>query len=354
MDRLTGMITFVKVVEAGGFAAASRKLEVSPSTVTQQIQALEDRLNARLLNRSTRNISLTEIGKAYYERCLRIIADTDDAENIVQALNTTPRGVLRLNVTLAIPVFLAPVIAEFTSLYPDVKLHMTMTDRMADLIEEGIDLAITTLPIPDSSLVMRRVGSYRLLVCGSQSYFAAHGMPREPRDLMNHNCLRYTFSAWGSDWHFAAADGQGTVQVAGNMEANSINALRLAAVLGQGLILMPDFLVRDEIESGKLVPALTKFCLPARPINAVHRHRHPLSASLRSFLDLMTQRFHKADEKQEAVIRRPCQRQIHRTGLGYPRVRSHEWLSCRLVKRSRLFRYRSRLGCSCPLNVATH
>src|ERR1700739_4139824 len=143
MDRLTSMTTFVKVVENGGFAAAGRKLGLSASTVTTQIQALEERLGARLLNRSTRKISLTEIGNAYYERCLRIIAETDDADNIAQAYST-PRGTLRLNVSLSMPTLLAPIIAEFTSLHPGVKLNIAMTDRLADLVKDGIDLAITT------------------------------------------------------------------------------------------------------------------------------------------------------------------------------------------------------------------
>ncbi len=309
MDRMTGMVTFVKVVEAGGFAAAGRKLGISASTVTTQIQTLEERLGARLLNRSTRRVSLTEIGKAYHERCLHILADVDDADNVVHALHSSPSGILRLNASAAVPVLLAPVITEFTSLYPEVKLNMTMTDHMVDLVEEGIDLAIRILPIPDSNLVMRRVGSFRLLVCGAPSYFASHGTPREPRDLLNHNCLKYSFSAWGSDWRFNAPAGQNIVHVSGNVESNSTNALKLAAVLGHGLVLMPDFLVKDEIRSGDLVAVLTEFCCPERAINAVYPHRHHLSANVRSFLDLVTKRFTGADEElagtDPATLRMP-------------------------------------------------
>ena len=291
MDRLTGMATFVTVVEAGGFAAASRKLNVSASTVTMQIQALEERLGVRLLNRSTRKISLTEIGKAYYQRCLQIIADTDDADNIAQAY-ATPRGTFRLNVSLSVPVFLAPAIAEFTSLYPDVKLDITMTDRMAELVKDRIDLAITTLPIPDSNLVMRRVGSFRLMVCGAPGYFASHGIPRHPSELMNYNCLKYPFSTWGSDWLFETTEGKQAIPVSGNMAVNSANALKLGAMLGQGLCLLPDFLVAHEIKSGQLVAVLTEFSCPERPISAVYPDRHHLSANVRSFLDLLMKRLH--------------------------------------------------------------
>lgn len=297
MDRLTSMMTFVRVVDSGGFAAAGRKLGLSASTVTTQIQALEQRLGARLLNRSTRKISLTEVGKAYYDRCLQIIADTDDADNIAQAY-ATPHGTLRLNVSLAIPILLAPVIAEFTSLYPDVKLSLTMTDRMVALIEEGMDLAISTLPVPSSNLVMRRVGFFRMLLCGSPAYFARRGVPRDLDDLINHNCLRYSFSAWGSDWHFGSPEGERAVHVSGNMEANSTNALRLAAVLGQGLILMPDFLVKEEIKSGKLIPVLTDYAGPERPINAVYPDRH-VSANVRSFLELIAKHLRGEEEKSE-------------------------------------------------------
>lgn len=308
MDRLTSMTTFVKVVESGGFAAAGRKLSLSPSTVTTQIRALEERLGARLLNRSTRRISLTEIGKAYYDRCLHVIAETDDADNIVQALRSTPRGTLRLNVSTAIPILLAPVVAEFTSLYPEVSVNMTMTDTVVDLVEEGIDLAITTLPVPDSNLVMRRIGSFRLLLCGAPSYFAKHGKPSEPSDLTGHNCLRYTFSNWGSDWRFRSPQGSRAVHVTGNMETNSINALKLAAELGQGLILVPDYLIMSELKSGALIPVLTEFCCPDRPINAIYPHRHHLSANVRSFLDLVAQRFH--DAEKEIAPPEPEQRQV--------------------------------------------
>jgi DNA-binding transcriptional LysR family regulator len=296
MDRMTSIATFVKIAEAGGFAAAARKLGVSPSTVTTQIQDLEDRLGVRLLNRSTRKVSLTDIGKAYYERCMHILADMDEADSAIHAMHGKPSGTLHLNVSIAIPFFVAPVITEFTSLYPDVKVNMTMSDQMVDLVEEGIDLAITTMPVPNSNLVMRRVGSVRLLVCGSADYFARHGMPRGPDDLVNHNCMKYTFSSWGSEWRFKSPEGPRAVQVTGNMEANSVNALKLAAVLGQGLILAPDFLMMGEIKSGKLIPVLTEFCTPELPINAVYPHRQHLATNVRSFLELVTKHFHAQDQ----------------------------------------------------------
>jgi DNA-binding transcriptional LysR family regulator len=296
MDRLTSMATFVKVVEAGGFAAAARKLDMSPSTVTVQIQNLEERLGARLLNRSTRKVGLTEMGKAYYERCLQILAEADEADNIVQALNSTPRGTLRINAAVAIPSLLAPVITEFTTLYPEVRLSVTMSDRMVDLVEEGIDLALRTWPVPELSLIVRRMASFRMVVCGAPGYFAARGVPREPGDLTDHNCLRYTFSPWGTDWFFDGPDGQETVHVSSNMESNSVDTLRLAAINGQGLLIGPSFLVSEEIKAGRLVPVLKEFSRTERQIIAIYPHRHHLSAKVRSFLDLAAKHFHAVDE----------------------------------------------------------
>jgi DNA-binding transcriptional LysR family regulator len=291
MDRMTSMAAFVKVVDVGGFAAAARKLDMSPSMVTTHVRALEERLGVRLLNRSTRRISLTEVGQAYYERCLTILADIDDAENVAQALQSTPRGTLRLNASIAVPPFLAPSIAEFTALYPDVSISMTMTDRMVDLVEEGFDLAIRTFATPDSSLIIRRIATYRLLVCGSPDYFARRGTPQQPSDLVNHNCLIYAYAPKGSEWSFDGPDGVQKIPVSGNMHSNSANALRLAAVHGQGLVILPSFLLVDEIKSGRLVPALMQFMQAEYPISAIYPHRHHLSAKVRSFLDLLVAHF---------------------------------------------------------------
>ena len=292
MDRMTSMATFVKVVESGGFSAAARTLSMSPSMVTAHVQSLEERLGVRLLNRSTRRVSLTEVGHAYYERCLQILAEADDADQIAQALQSTPRGTLRLNTSIAIPPLLAPVVAEFVALYPEVSVNLTMSDRMIDLVEEGFDLAVRNMSVPDSSLVVRRVATYRFVVCGAPGYLAARGIPGQPADLSQHNCLVYSHSAWGNEWRFAGPDGEQSVTVEGNLQANSDNALRLAAVHGQGLALAPSFLLLDEIKSGRLVPVLTEFLQAEHAINAIYPHRHHLPAKVRSFIDLLVKHFH--------------------------------------------------------------
>jgi DNA-binding transcriptional LysR family regulator len=288
VDRMIEIATFVKVVEAGGFAAAGRKLDMSPSTVTGHIQDLEKQLGARLLNRTTRKIGLTEVGKAYYERCVQILADLNEADNVVQALQSTPRGTLHLNVSIAAPQLLAPTIAEFASLYPNMRLNVIMSDHMVDIVDEGIDLAIRLLPMPDSSLIVRRIGSFRVQVWGAPSYFHAHGYPREPSDLANHNCLTYSFSPWGGDWNFDREEGRETIHVSGNMESNSLETLKLAAVHGQGLIRIPGFALADEIKTGRLIPVLDEFVRAKHPISAVYPHRLNLSAKVRAFIELAT------------------------------------------------------------------
>ena len=305
MDRMTSMATFVKVVESGGFSAAARALSMSPSMVTAHVQSLEERLGVRLLNRSTRRVSLTEVGHAYYERCLQILADVEDADQIAEALQSTPRGTLRLNTSIALPPLLAPVIAEFVALYPEVSVNLTMTDRMIDLVEEGFDLAVRNMSVPDSSLIVRRVATYRFVVCGAPSYLAARGTPGQPADLVQHNCLIYSQSAWGNEWRFVGPDGEQSITVAGNLQANSDNALRLAAVHGQGLALAPSFLLIDEIKAGRLVPVLTEFLQTEHAINAIYPHRHHLSAKVRSFIDVLAKHFHDdpgwADPSQSRV-----------------------------------------------------
>ena len=291
MDRITSMATFVKVVETGGFSAAARAVNMSPSMVTTHIQALEERLGVRLLNRSTRKVGLTEVGQAYFERCVQILAELDDADQIVQALQSTPRGTLRLNTSIVMPPFIAPVISEFVELYPDAGVEMIISDRMVDLVEEGFDLSIRATPVPDSSLIVRRLATYRFVVCGAPEYFAERGIPRTPADLANHNCLIFSQSPWGSEWLFAGPGGEQRIAVAGNLRSNSAVALRLAALHGQGLLATMSFQVADEIRSGRLVSVLTD-CLPTEfPILAVYPHRHRLSAKVRSFIDLLAKHF---------------------------------------------------------------
>jgi DNA-binding transcriptional LysR family regulator len=297
MDRFSSMLSFVRVVEKGGFSAAARELTLSPSIVTTHVKSLEDRLGVRLLNRTTRSVSLTEAGHAYFDRCIQILSEIDDAEEAAQVLQSKPRGILRLNIPPALTLLMAPSIAEFTALYPGVSVRIGMTSRMVDLVEEGFDLAVRLIGSADSSLIVRRLESFRLVVCASPDYLAKQGRPEHPSDLVRHNCLVYYDSPWGKDgkeWRFKGPDGELRVSVSGNLETNSSNALRAAAVRGQGLHLAPSFNVAEDLKSGALVPLLTEFLPDEFSIDALYPHREHLPAKVRSFIDLVAKNFRAA------------------------------------------------------------
>ncbi len=293
MDRITSLATFVKVVDCGGFAAAARALDVSPRSVTIHIRTIEERLGVRLLNRSTRKVSLTDVGQAYYQRCVQILTDLDDADRIALAMQSNPRGSLRLNAAIPIPSLIAPVIAEFVRLYPDVSIDMTMTDRMVDLVEEGFDLSIRNIPIPDSSLIVRKIAPYRFVICGTPKYFDTHGKPQRPEDLSRHNCLMYAQSPWRNEWPLTGPDGEQLIPVSGNLRSNSAIALRSAALHGQGLLYTSSFVVAEDIKSGHLVPVLGDFLRAEYSIDAIYPHRHHLSAKVRTFIDMLAKHFHE-------------------------------------------------------------
>ena len=189
MDRVSTMLSFVKVVDTGGFSSAARQLNLATSVVTTHVKRLEDRLGVRLLNRTTRSVSLTEAGKAYYERCVQILSELEDADEAAQTLQTRPRGVLRVNTSPGIPVLLAPSIAEYSKLYPEVKIHLTATSRMLDLVDEGFDLAMWYAAVADPGLIIRRLAQYRVAACASPEYLATHGRPQHPSELTKHNWL---------------------------------------------------------------------------------------------------------------------------------------------------------------------
>ncbi|MBS7542489.1 LysR family transcriptional regulator [Ancylobacter oerskovii] len=292
MDRLTSLIAFGRVVECGGFSAAARRLNMSVTMVSNHVQALEDRLGARLLNRTTRKVSLTEVGKTYYERSSQILIDLDDADRMVGALHATPRGTLKLHTSLHIVPFLAPVIDEFLTLYPAVSLDLVVGDRMVDLIENDRDLAIWTVSPPDSSLVSRRLTPWRHILTCAPAYLEAHPAPTRVADLAHHNCLRYVFYPYGDDWRFEGAGGKPeTVRVTGNVLTNSAETLRALTLSGRGIMLAPSFMIAGEIASGELVRLLPDHRPVEFAINAIYPHRHHLSTKVRSFIDLAVERF---------------------------------------------------------------
>lgn len=291
MDRLTSLTVFARVAESGGFSIAARRLNMSTTMVSNHVQTLEDHLGARLLNRTTRKVSLTEVGKAYYERAIRVLADLDEADRAVGELQSTPRGLLRLFTSGNLVRVIGPIVAEFLSLYPEVSIELGTGERMVDLVEEGVDLAIRSTPVASSSLIVRSLATWRHILCCSPRYLETHPAPKFPADLARHNCFRYTYYPYGDDWRFAHVNGGiASVRVSGNLISVSGDVLRLAALRGQGVFLAPSFVIGDEFETGKLVPLLPDYRPVEFSISALYPTRHHLSAKVRGFIDLLAQR----------------------------------------------------------------
>jgi DNA-binding transcriptional LysR family regulator len=297
MDRLTSLTVFVQVADSGGFSAAGRRLNMSTTMVSNHVQALEDRLGARLLNRTTRKVSLTEVGKAYYDRCTQILADLEAADDIAGALQSTPRGTLRIYTATHIVPFIAPVVAGFLSSYPDVKVDLTMGERTIDLIDEGFDVAIRLTPPPDSSLIVRSLATWRHVLCCSPAYLEKHGPLRQLSELANHNCVRHVLYPYEDGWHFVdRQDMPASVRISGNLISNSGDMLRTAALQGVGICLAPGFLISDDLKAGRLVRLLAEYRPVEFAMTAVYPHRHHLSAKVRSFIDLLAQ--HSAEHQR--------------------------------------------------------
>ena len=292
MDRLTSLTVFGQVVERGGFSAAGRYLNMSVTTVSNHIQALEDRLGVRLLNRTTRKVSLTDIGKAYYERSRQILHDLDEADQIANAQQATPQGQLRLYAGMVIARFLTPVIAEYTALYPTMSVELTAGEQMVDLIESGYDLALRTQPIQDSSLIVRRLANWRHVLCCARSYLDTHPAPVKPADLTEHNCIRYAFYPYGSDWRFEDSNGNiVSATVTGNLITNNAETLRTFALEGRGIFLAPSFLIADDVAAGHILRLLPDYRPVEFSISAVYANRSHLPAKTRIFIDMMVERF---------------------------------------------------------------
>lgn len=289
MDRLTGLIVFTQVAESGGFSAAARRLNISTTMVSNHIQALEDRLGARLLNRTTRRVSLTEVGRAYYERCTRILGELEEADAAAGVLQSTIRGTLRLFVGTHIMPFIAPVVVEFLAQHPQASIDLNSGERAIDMVEEGLDLAIRATQPSDASVIVRQLASWHHVLCCAPSYIEKRGAPHRLEDLRNHNCLRYSLYPFGDEWHFIGpGEAQVSVKVWGNLITNNAPVLRLAALQGQGVIMAPTFIGADDLRAGGIVRLLPDHRAVDFAINASYPTRHHLSTKVRAFLDLAT------------------------------------------------------------------
>ncbi|MEN8260765.1 MAG: LysR family transcriptional regulator [Pseudomonadota bacterium] len=288
MDKLTSMRVFTRVAKAGSFAAAARELGISRAMVTKHVMQLENSLGVRLLNRTTRSLSLTEVGASYLERCLQIISDLEETELAVTHLQTEPRGTLKVHA----PPFLgsshiAPAVADYLEVYRDVKVDMILQGGPGAIIEEGVDVAICLGELNDSSLIARKLASSPSVVCGSAAYFEKYGAPQAPEDLKNHSCLVNWAMPPRDLWGFVGPKGDSSIRVTGRMQANVADPLRIAATKGLGLVLLPTYILGRDLQRGRLRVVLGDYRPPSMEINAVYPHRKYLSAKVRTFIDFL-------------------------------------------------------------------
>lgn len=293
MDRLGDMAAFVKVVEAKTFTAAAERLGWSKSVVSRRLSELEERLGVRLLNRSTRRLSLTEAGQAYYDRCVRILADVEETEDAVASLHTEPRGLLRVNAPMTFGIrHLAPAITAFMDRFPLVDIDLVLNDRFVDLIDEGYDLALRIGTLADSTLVARRLAVCRRVVCAAPGYLAAREPLQQPADLAAHACLVYTNSSAPDLWRFTGPDGAETpVRVKGRLRVNNGDVLRECAAAGLGIVQLPSFIVAEALADGTLEAVLCDYRLRDTAVHAVFPHNRYLSTKVRAFVDFLAGRF---------------------------------------------------------------
>ena len=292
MDSLSDIAVFVRVVECGSFTAAAERLDISKSVVSKYVTRLEDQLGARLLNRTTRRLSLTEVGRVFYERSRVGLADIEDAQAEVSRLQSEPRGTLRINAPMSFGILhIAPALPEFQELYPDVTVDMNLDDRKVDVIGGGFDVSVRISELPDSSLVARRLGPCRHAIVAAPAYLERCGTPRTPEELLDHNIITYRYQESSLEWHFQAPDNKTTsVTVSGSMKMNNSLALREALLEGAGITRTPTFVVGKDIQEGRLVPVLRDYEIFEVTIFLVYPQRRHLSPKVRAFVDFMAKR----------------------------------------------------------------
>jgi DNA-binding transcriptional LysR family regulator len=293
MDSIAGMRILVRVVESGSFSAAARRLGVAPSSVSRQINELEEDLGARLFARTTRKLSLTEAGQLYFERASSIINDVEEAKLALSQLGA-PSGILRVTVPSGIGrELVASAVPAFLDRYPAIKIVLSMTDRMLDLVDAGIDVAIRVGRQQDSSFKARKIGESLRVVCASPEYLKKAGIPKTPADLEQHNCVTWRDHPGHNIWTFRGPEGVTKVRASGNFFAQSADALVAATVAGLGLSLLPDWNMAIELRQQQLCAVLTDYeaSPAASPIYAVHAHQRHVPPKIRAFIDFLIEGF---------------------------------------------------------------
>lgn len=293
MELPSQMVLFAKVVENGSFSAAARSMGQTPSAVSKQIGRLENRLGVRLLNRARQGITLTDEGRAFYERCAEVAANISEAEAMVVSMTAHPQGEFRVAATVAFAkAHLLPILPAFLERNPDLRLSLEVTDRSVDIVEERIDVAIRfSEQIDDPDVVARKLAPNRRVICAAPAYLERFGTPETPEDLSRHNCLRLSTVARWNDWHFGDPETKRTVRLDGNFEANSADAIYHATLAGLGVARLSTYLVGGDICAGRLVRLLPDYVDESSDIVAIYADRRNLAPKIRAFVDYLVDWF---------------------------------------------------------------
>ncbi|TDP62871.1 LysR family transcriptional regulator [Bradymonas sediminis] len=295
MDISSAMQIFVEVVREEGFTAAARKLKVSKSHVSKQVDRLEEHLGVRLLERTTRQVSVTELGAIYFEHCRRILEEIDEAERAVTSLQASPVGLLRVSAPVSFGMmYLNEVVLDFIEKWPELEIDIHYADTRVDLIGEGFDVAVRIDALDDSGLIARRLAPIKLGLVASPEYLERFGRPGHPRELDGHSCLLYKYQATGTNWRLHGPDGETVVRVEGRVTANNGRALVDAARRGLGIALAPDFIAFDALDSGELEFILKPWSPGNLVLSAVYPHRRYLSQKVRLFIDFLAERYRES------------------------------------------------------------
>jgi DNA-binding transcriptional LysR family regulator len=291
MEDLERIALFARVVEEKSFSSAARRLNLSKSLVSKQITRLEKSIGSRLLNRTTRALSLTEAGAVLYQHAARILEELDEAKLAVSRLQSAPRGILRISAPVAFGrLHVAPALPAFLAAHPDLKIDMVTTDRFVDLAEEGYDVVVRILGEPPPNVVARRLAPVNRRICATPDYFARYGVPQRPQDLEKHNCLTYTYFNPQDPWRLRGPEGEISVRASGDLRLNDDDALAEAVRGGLGVALLPTFIIGNDLQTGRLASVLSDYVPLERHIYAVYLPNRQLSAKVRAFIDFFLER----------------------------------------------------------------
>ena len=288
MDKLSSLRAFVVVVETGGFSSAARQLGVSKAQVSKQIAQLEESLGVRLLHRTTRRVTATSSGQAYFEQCQPLLLELDELDSVVQSKNAIPSGELRITAPLSFAELrLMPIVAKFSERYPEVQLRLNLTDKYVDLIEERVDVAIRIGSLEDSSLVASKLGATSMQVCATPAYLTVNGVPTEPVQLSDHDCVVDSNYPGKEEWLLGSGDQAMTVKVSSKIQVNSARAARELVLANRGIGYLPSFAINDDIKAGRLIHLFPECATAPLGIYAVYTHRRHLSAKVRLFVEMI-------------------------------------------------------------------